>query len=337
MKKALCILLSVLLVAACALPVFASGEDPIPGSGPSYGAYKHVYIIGVDGAGRFFKDADTPNFDRIFADGAVDYTARAETITTSAQNWGAILTGVSYLKHGLTNDITGSIERSSSTLFPTIFTYARQAFPDAELSSFCNWNNINFGLIENDIDVRKEHPGDDEAVTQAICDYFDAGNAPTLFFVQLDSVDHVGHELGSKSQEYIDQIGIADGYVGRIYDAIERNGLMDDGLFIVVADHGHTRSGGHGGITMRETNVTVAVKGKTVKSGGNLDADARNRDVAAIALYALGIARPTHMTARIPADLFESTPGEARPVQRDLADLFVSSLAWIITMITAAF
>ncbi len=64
MKKVFCILLSILLLASCAVPAFASGEDAVGKA--SFGAYKHVYIIGIDGAGRFFKDADTPNFDRIF-------------------------------------------------------------------------------------------------------------------------------------------------------------------------------------------------------------------------------------------------------------------------------
>ena len=329
MKKLISILLVIAMLALCASPVLAADPED------SYGAYKHVFIIGVDGAGRFFKDAETPNFDRIFADGAVDYTARAETVTVSAQNWGAMLTGVSYMSHGLTNDITGEQERSSDTKYPTIFKYARDAYPDAELASIVNWGNINSGIIENDINVNKLYPGDDEAVTNAICDYFNAGNAPTLFFVQLDSVDHVGHGSGSKSQEYIDQIGIVDGYLGRIYDAIDANGLMEDGLFIVVADHGHTLTGGHGGLTMRESQVTLAVAGKTVKKGGKMDSDTRNRDVAAIALYALGIEKPSYMSAKIPANLFEGVRGELRPTGSDRVDRIVSYFAWLLTMFTA--
>ncbi len=331
MKKILSVLLSVLLIAMCALPAFAAEAED------TFGAYDHVFIIGVDGAGRFFRDANTPNFDRIFADGAVDYTARAETITVSAQNWGAMLTGVSYLQHGLTNGITGEQERSSDTKYPSIFTYARQAFPDAELASIVNWGNINKGIIENDINVNKQYPGDDEAVTNAICDYFNAGNQPALFFVQLDSVDHVGHGDGSKADSFFAQIETVDGYIGRIYDAIDANGLMENGLFIVVADHGHATAGGHGGLTMRETNVTLAVAGKTVKSGGKMDADTRNRDVAAIALYALGIERPDYMTSRLPADLFKDVKGEIRPISKDISDWFISRFAWLVTLCTALF
>lgn len=329
MKKLICIVISVILVFCCSAPAFASGE-----SVESFGAYKHVFIIGIDGAGRFFRDADTPNFDRIFENGAVNYTARAETITTSAQNWGAILTGVSYLQHKLTNDVTGETERSSDTTYPTVFTYTRKAMPDAELASFCNWNNINYGIIENDINVHKDHGGDDEAVTDLICDYFNGGGAPTLFFLQFDSVDHVGHSLGSASADYIAQIEAVDVLIGRVYDAAVANGLMEDGLFLLVADHGHTRAGGHGGVTMRETNVTVAAAGKTVVKGGKLDAITRNRDVAAIALYALGIERPDHMTARIPAGLFSGVIGEPRQSYKDIADAFVSFFCGIATIFT---
>ena len=327
MKKLLCCLLSLLLLAACVLP--AAAEPAI------YARYRRVFIIGIDGAGRFIKDANTPNFDRIFADGAVDYTARAETNTTSAQNWGSILTGVSFLKHGRTNDNTCTEERSSSTTYPTIFTYARKAFPDAQLAAFGNWSNINFGIIENDIDVMKASAPDDAIVTDMICDYFNAGNDPTLFFVQFDSVDHIGHDLGSKDPAYIAQIETVDGYLGRIYDTAAENGLLEDTLFLVTADHGHTISGGHGGITMRETNVTLAAKGKTVVAGGTMDQITRNRDLAAIALYALGLDRPDHMTARLPANLFTGVAGELRPAPKDPLDSFLAALAWIVTVFTA--
>ena len=56
--------------------------------------YSHVIVIGVDGAGAWFKDADTPNFDRIFAKGAVTYRALSSKPTISAECWGLMLIGV---------------------------------------------------------------------------------------------------------------------------------------------------------------------------------------------------------------------------------------------------
>ena len=330
MKKTVSLILCIVLMLSCAVSVCASAQTD-----SSFGAYEHVIILGVDGAGRFFKDVDTPNFDRIFGGGAIDYTARTETITISAQNWGAILGGVSYLRHGLTNDIAGSVERSSSTAYPTIFTYARKAFPTAELAAFANWSAITTGIVENDLNVTKVQISDDEKLTDAICEYFDAGNAPKLFFSHFDSVDHVGHELGSKAPEYLNQIHIVDGYIGRIYDSLEKNGLLESSLILIVSDHGHTIRGGHGGLTMRETNTTVAAAGKTVVAGGTFDSDTRNRDISAIALYALGIERPDYMSSRIPANLFTGVAGERRSVKNEWPDTILSKLAWIVTLCTA--
>ena len=328
-KRVLGVVLAFVLLLSCLPMAFAVEEQT------SFGAYEHVFIIGIDGAGSFIQDGTTPNFNRIFADGAVDYRTRTEMVTISAQNWGSILSGVSYLKHGLTNDKAKQKERAHDTAFPSVFTLARQAFPDAELASFVNWVPINHGIIENDIGVTKHNNGDDAQLTEDICKYFNDGNAPKLFFVQYDSVDHVGHDEGSRSANYFKQIETVDGYLGKVYDCIEANGLMENGLFIVVSDHGHMISGGHFGLTMRETMTTLAVKGKTVIGGSSIEKDTRNRDVAAITLHALGLERPSYMTAKIPDNLFKDVSGETRNWKNDVLDTILSSIAWVITLSTA--
>ena len=331
MKKLIALLLAAALVLPCALTAFAADDSG------SFGAYAHVFIIGVDGAGRFIKDADTPNFDRIFADGAVDYAVRVEVKTDSGPNWGSMLTGVSYFQHKIQNGNSGEEQRTSDTEYPSIFTCVRRAMPEAALASFVHWNNINYGIIETDIGVEKVQVGSDAALTDEICAYFDAGNAPTLFFVQLDEVDAAGHSFGSNSEEYFAALHTADGYVGQIYDALERNGLLEDSLFIVTADHGHRATGGHGGITMRESLTTIAAAGRTVEKGGALDKITRDRDIAAIALYALGIERPAAMTARLPAHLFAGVDGESRPFFKDIVDGILSPVVWVFTLMTAIF
>ena len=300
MKKFLALLLSALLLFSCAGVAFAAeGTD-------SFGAYEHVFIIGIDGLGAAFDKVDSPNFDRIFADNAYRHDAHTEYITTSAQNWGSILTGVSYDTHGFTNDWCEKNERDSSSPNNSIFYYARKAFPDAELISFNNWDAINHGIIENDLGVKKINRGTDPLVTDAIVRYFEKGNTPKLMFVQLDSVDHAAHTYGGYSKQYYSAAEKADVFLGDIYDAIDARGLMKDSLFILVADHGETTNG-HGGQTKDESSAILAVAGHSVNQTV-LNEDVHNRDVSAIALYALGIEQPEHFVSSVPEGLF----GESR-------------------------
>ena len=332
-KTVLCVLcaaLAAVLLLAAVLPPLSAKKTYASGV---YGAYKHVFIIGVDGAGRFFRDADTPEFDRIFASGAVSCQVRTEIPTDSGPNWGSVLTGVSYFKHLIHNGNSGETQRDSGTKYPSVFAAVRKALPEAELASYVNWNNVNYGMIETDIGVTEYQNGSDEALTDEICAYFDAGNAPAVFFVQLDGVDAAGHAHGSASDEYMEAIHTADAQVGRIYDALVRNGLMEDGLFIVTADHGHKKTGGHGRFSMRETITTIAVAGKHVVSGGTLDGVTRDRDIAAITLFALGIEKPGTMSARVPANLFADTPGESRSFYKDPIDGLLSPVMWLVTLV----
>ena len=300
MKK----LISFLLVLVLALlPATIAYADDKPAG---FGEYEHVFIIGVDGAGAAFEKVDSPNFDRIFADNAYRHDAVTEWNTTSAQNWGAILTGVDYETHGFTNDSTGKEKRSSDSPNGSIFRYVRQAMPDAELISFNNWSNINHGIIEDDLGVRKINRKSDPLVTDAIIDYFQRGHAPTLMFVQLDSCDHAAHSKGGFSDEYYEAVAHMDIFLGEIYDAIYAKGLMKNSLFILVADHGETTNG-HGGQTKEESSAVLAAAGHSVNACV-LNEDVHNRDVSAIALYALGVEQPAQFISSVPADLF----GESR-------------------------
>ncbi len=296
-KKILAVVLSVSLIFVCMCPVFASAnaED-------SFGAYENVFIIGVDGVGAAFQKVDTPEFDRIFSSRAYRYDAKTEYVTVSAQNWGSILTGVAYDVHGLTNDGCSVTPRYSTDANNTVFCYARQKYSSAELVSFCNWNAINVGIIESDINVNKIHAYTDEEVVEEIVDYIYEGNRPKLMFVQLDEVDAAAHRYGGFSEIYYDSVKRADEYIGTIYDALVKHDLMRNGLFIVVSDHGESYNG-HGGTTVEESTAVVAVTGKSVNNV-ILGESLRNRDVAAIALYALGIEKPEYMTAQVPDGLF---------------------------------
>ena len=289
--------------ATCVVSVKAK---PIP---VSKGAYKHVIIIGVDGGGAFFKNTSTPRMDAIFKNGAVSYRTKTSYPTISAQCWGSMLHSVLPEFHRLTNGTVGSKPFKPGSPFPSIFRLVKEAFPNANMASFCNWNPINIGIIEDNLGVVKG-TGSDPEVANKVVQYIQ-GNDPTLVFVQFDSVDGAGHGSGYGSARHLSAITAVDALIGNIYDAVKRKGILDDTLFLVSADHGGTPEGSHGGDTDAERYVFLGVAGKTVVEGGQIQ-EPEVRDIAAISAYAFGLDFPETWTGIVPGGLFQGVEAMER-------------------------
>ena len=284
--------------------------------------YGHVVVIGIDGAGAFIKDADTPRFDEIFANGAVTYDALASNPTISAECWGSMLLGVGPEVHKLTNGIVSTQVYPVDSEFPSLFRRIREKMPHAELGSFCDWNPISFGIVENNIGVVTATAPDSELMP-VICDYIKK-RKPDFLFTQLDSVDGAGHSKGYGTPAHFESITKADGLVGDIYNAACETFDMTETLFMVIADHGGANNenggGSHGGWTDSEKYVTFAAVGKNVISGNICNMNIR--DLSAIILYAFGIDSPAFdengWTAQIPDGIFEDSE---IPEYRDISHL----------------
>ena len=90
--------------------------------------YEHTIIIGIDGMGNFNRNANTPNIDALFENGAVTYTALSMDPTISAENWGAMLIGCNPAVHGLTNSIVSRYEYKNKELSSLQYSRARLYF-----------------------------------------------------------------------------------------------------------------------------------------------------------------------------------------------------------------
>ncbi|MBQ1967807.1 MAG: alkaline phosphatase [Clostridia bacterium] len=277
--------------------------------------YSHVIVIGVDGAGHWFKEADTPCFDKIFADGAITYNALSSKPTISAECWGSMLIGVGPEVHKLTNSRVSTLPYNIFSKFPTVFKRIRKAYPDAELGSFCDWNPITKGIVEKFMGVSHMTARDKE-LTPLICKYIKE-KKPDFLFIHFDSTDGAGHKNGYGTPEHIKAIVEVDKLIGEVYSAAE---ALEDTLFMVIADHGGTKEengkGNHGGWTDEEKYVTFAAAGKGIING---EIKAMNiRDLAAIVLYAFGIDAPDFnekgWTSQIPEGLFYDYKGEYRDI-----------------------
>ena len=260
--------------------------------------YKHVVLVGIDGAGNFTKQANTPNIDRLFAEGAGTNMCLTSIPTISAECWGSMLIGVYPEVHKLTNGILSSTEYGN-VKHPTLFKLVRDARPDATLGSFCCWSPINSGIVERGIGVTLE-TGADPVLCGKICDYIKA-EKPDFLFVQFDSIDGAGHTYGYGTEKYLKALSGADEWVGAIRKAIEDAGIAEDTLYIVTADHGgHDHA--HGGMTDDEKYVFFAVVGKTVVPGAKIDLEVK--DIPAIVVRALNVAGSPNWQAKLPAGIF---------------------------------
>lgn len=272
--------------------------------------HSHVIVVGIDGAGAWIKDADTPNFDRIFKNGAFTYRALSSNPSISAECWGSMLLGVGPEIHKLTNGIVSSTPYPTDSPFPSLFRRIREVYPDAELGSYCDWNPITYGIVENNLGVSHDTAKDDK-LTPIICDYI-RNKKPEFLFIQLDSVDGAGHKHGYGTPEFLGRLNVVDGYVNDIYSACVDAGIIEDTLFIVIADHGGTnpgngQGGSHGGWTDGEKYVIFAAVGKGINKTEIQEMNIR--DLASIVLYAFGINAPEFdekgWTSQIPVGLFD--------------------------------
>ncbi len=256
------------------------------------GGEKKSLVIGIDGLGygtAGFSVAVTPNMDSLingtFGSGAYQgaYADNAycggvigtptQQATSSGPSWSSILTGTWVDKHNVPNNSFTSPDYINNQMY---LLTLKQAYPSLVTASFINWTPIDASIIstaDTDGDPTtnmnlRSTPGGDNAVTTAaataIADH--SGLDPDAIFIHFDEIDGVGHGSGSSSPNYTAKIESTDLLVGQLLDAVEGrpNFSDEEWQIIVVADHGHKPSGGHGGQTVEERTVPFIVASKDV-------------------------------------------------------------------------
>lgn len=263
-----------------------------------------VFVIGLDGAGNFIKDTDTPNIDKLLKNGVVTYSAQATYPTISAECWGSILHGVMPETHGLNNDLVAARTFPEDSPYPSFFKIIKDALPNSKLAAFSEWGPINHGIIEQSSqDHSVSEPADKLADSAA--KYIHDNPDLKAMFVQFDTPDASGHKHGYGTKLYLDDITETDLYVGILIEAIRDAGILEDSLIIITADHGgggdHLYS--HGSNHPQDMTVIWGCHGPGVTAETQLTEEMSNMDTAAIVLYALGLKVPEHFDAKVPGEL----------------------------------
>lgn len=292
MKKGILLLLPLLLAAV--LPVVAAKPKA---------KAKHVVIIGFDGWGahtmRKVTAADLPNIFSLMQAGCYSLHKRSAMPSASAINWATMFMGAPTEVHGFDkwnssapDPNVPSYTTGPNGIFPTVFTLMQQQRPEAETCSVYEWDGV--GRVIDTLAIRHHvHTPDRVDSTRAwreACQYIRAYK-PTLLFVEYNQTDVVGHDKGFDSPEIYAKLRQLDIYVGHIIQALKDEGMWDDTIIMMTADHGgHGK--GHGTFRLLDLETPFIIAGKNIKQGGEFGELMMQYDTAATLAYALGLQQP---------------------------------------------
>ena len=216
------------------IPAALRSVEPTPG--PQ--VVRRVVLVIVDGMREDVSRSDMPSLNALRQYGS-DITLTVPQPSLSYPNWTTILTGASQTISGVTTnwysgrvlaptivDVAKNAGRRVMVAGPTDFEglYGIEPGPDASLRPWPKGGYLSATLVDDVLRMSKETTAD-------------------LVVLHLPDLDEAGHSYGGASAQYRDVAKRIDGDIARLVETLQG----DETAFVVVADHGHIDSGGHGG------------------------------------------------------------------------------------------
>ncbi len=260
---------------------------------------KKVLVIGLDGIRiDILAEADTPNIDRLIAEGFFSDRARTNVRTVSGPGWSSMLIGARTDKHLVnSNNFTGN----DYATYPDFLTRLERIDPEFETFAVVDWAPLGTTasggpLFSDAIDELLFFDGGVEGYGRADSLSVDAA-ADRLTnrdidaaFVYIGDTDEVAHATSTYAPEYKTAIEVADVLVGRLVAAIEARPTYanEDWLILICTDHGRNDEGGHGGDSDKERTIFFLAHGPSVVREP-IETPPNIVDVAVTALTHLGV------------------------------------------------
>ncbi|RYY37411.1 MAG: alkaline phosphatase [Sphingobacteriaceae bacterium] len=265
--------------------------------------FEHVIVIGIDGlSSTGLLKANAPNLHKLIAEGAFKEKARTVLPSSSSSNWSAQILGAGPEITGVTsNDWKPDAKHMTPVAVnkvgrsPSIYDIVRQQMPQAEQGVVFHWDDYGRLLQKAMVNHYEQAPTESDAAAKFAA--YITGKKPTFALLHLDHVDHAGHEKGHMTPEYLASIAKADSLIGTVLQAIEKAGMKNNTLVMIVADHGGINKG-HGGESDEEINIPVIYWGKGVKKGYKIQQPVMQYDVAATVAFVFNLKVPYSWTSR---------------------------------------
>jgi hypothetical protein len=240
-------------VSATVPPALRSAE-PTPAAALS----SRIVLVIVDGMRDDVSRSDMPTLNTLRTYGT-DVSLVAPQPSLSNPNWTTILTGASPVISGVTTnwytgrvlaptimDVARSQGRRVAVVGPTDFAelYGVKAGPTTSLQPWPKGGYLSGTLVDDALRIAK------------------ASN-PELIVLHLPDLDEAGHSFGGDSAQYKQVAGKVDADISRLVAGLQ----ADKTTFVIVADHGHIATGGHGGWEPEVITVPGVFSGASVVLG----------------------------------------------------------------------
>ena len=232
------------------------------------------------------QQADSPNADRLVAQGASTFAARTVMPSSTLPCHTSLFRGVPSERHGVTTNNWFPPVRP----VPSIIDVVRQS--GGTTSSFYNWEQLRDladpgSLNASFFQATSRDPDGDSVIAEAAAAHF-AGGVPTFSFVYFGCTDEQGHAHGWMTDEYLAAIGDADVALGIVLRAIADAPNGEDTTVILTADHGgHDKT--HGTEAPEDMNIPWIACGPDTPSGRDIATQVQIIDTPATVCRLLSI------------------------------------------------
>lgn len=236
-----------------------------------------------------------PFLDELRARG-IDARAVSHAPTISRPNYVSIVTGVPPVVSGVRNNFYNAPVALDSIMARVRGARGGVAYVSDSSPGFAR-------MFSHALDDAVYAPWPDGMVKAAVLalqrDY-------ALVIVLPGAVDDAGHLHGADSDEYLEAMQRVDRELAESLAALD----LERDTVIIVADHGHTDGGGHGGIEPEVVEVPLILAGAGVRPGAAV-AGAQLIDIAPTIAALLGVPAPEHTLGRALTEALQLDDAEA--------------------------
>lgn len=274
-----------------------------------------VVLIGLDGIRTDgLQQAETPNLDRLFAEGAFSWTTRDVMPSVTLPNWTSIFLGSGPERHWVVENVwapkkhkIAPVTVDADGYYPSLFQVLKEQVPGVKTAYYWNWHTLINPINKKHLDEYNYERNDGFLDNYARAfDFLKLHRSePTLVFLYDVHTDHAGHKHAWMSPEYLAAIKETDAAVGELVAKMKSEGIFDGTHFMFLTDHGG-KGKNHGGVSNEEMVVPWGIVGPGIKRGCRLECinDTMNTAPTVAALF--GVRRfPACWQGRVVEEVFD--------------------------------